>query len=201
MKKIWLAISCCAFIAACSNSETSEGESYYDRESATEAPVYSDSTSEAEVSASTRQSEVDTSINDIGTDRAPSGTPAAENRTSTTTTAATANTSTATNTNAAANKNGAAKPAAVQENYEKGKNLIATSDCLACHQIDKKLVGPAYQEVAAKYEFNDKNVDYLAGKIIEGGAGVWGQIPMSPHPDLSRENAKEMAKYVLSLKK
>lgn len=191
-----MAISCFAFLTACSNSETSEGESYYDREAVTETPVYDNSASEAEVSASTRQSEVDTSINDIGTDRAPSGTPATANTSSTaTTTAAAANTSTTPSKTTAA-----AKPAAVQENYDKGKNLIATSDCLACHQIDKKLVGPAYQEVAAKYEFNDKNIDYLSGKIIEGGAGVWGQIPMSPHPDLSRDNAKEMAKYILSLK-
>ncbi|MFD2998890.1 c-type cytochrome [Pontibacter toksunensis] len=199
MKKIWMVISCCTFMAACGSSETTEGEEYYNRdniETAEETPVYSDANSEAEVSAATKQSEVDTSINEIGTDREPEVATAP----ATTTGAATANTSTdAAKTPAA--KTTAAKPAAVQENYDKGKNLIATSDCLACHKVDQKLVGPAYQEVAAKYEFNDKNIDYLAGKIIEGGAGVWGQIPMSPHPDLSRDNAKEMAKYILSLKK
>lgn len=190
MKKIWMVISCCTFMAACGGSETTEGEEYYNRDNAEETPVYSDANSEAEVSAATKQSEVDTSINEIGTDREPEVATAP----ATTTGAATSNAG----TNA---KTTAAKPAAAQQNFEKGKNLIATSDCLACHKIDQKLVGPAYEEVAAKYELNDKNVDYLAGKIIDGGAGVWGQIPMSPHPDLSRDNAKEMAKYILSLRK
>ncbi|WP_162052451.1 c-type cytochrome [Pontibacter pamirensis] len=190
MKKIWMVISCCTFMAACGSSETTEGEEYYNRDNTEETPVYSDANSDAELSAATRQSEVDTSINQIGTDRSPEVATAP----ATTTDAATANTSTD------AAKTTAAKPVA-QENFDKGKNLIATSDCLACHQVEARLVGPGYVEVAEKYEFNDKNVDYLAGKIIEGGAGVWGQIPMSPHPDLSREDAREMAKYVLSLKK
>jgi cytochrome c len=82
----------------------------------------------------------------------------------------------------------------------KGKDLIAKSDCLSCHRENEKLVGPAYNEVAAKYEDNDKNLDYLAKKIIEGGQGVWGQVPMTPHPAISKDDAKEMAKYVLSLK-
>ncbi|MEJ8756994.1 c-type cytochrome [Pontibacter sp. H259] len=85
--------------------------------------------------------------------------------------------------------------------YELGASLISKSDCLTCHKDDQKVVGPAYTEVAAKYEFNDKNVDYLAGKIIKGGAGVWGQIPMPPHATLSEKDAKEMARYVLSLRK
>lgn len=83
--------------------------------------------------------------------------------------------------------------------YAQGEKLIAMSDCLSCHREQEKLVGPAYVEVAKKYEMNDKNLDYLTGKIISGGAGVWGQVPMTPHPDLSREDAREMAKYVLSL--
>jgi len=87
------------------------------------------------------------------------------------------------------------------QQYVKGEKLIAKFDCLACHKVDQKVVGPAYQEVAQKYEFNDKNVTYLAGKIIKGGAGVWGQIPMTPHPQVSEGDAKEMARYVLSLRK
>jgi cytochrome c len=82
----------------------------------------------------------------------------------------------------------------------KGKDLIAKADCLSCHRDSEKLVGPAYTEVAAKYEDNDKNIDYLAQKIIEGGQGVWGQVPMTPHPAISKDDAKEMARYVLSLK-
>ena len=98
---------------------------------------------------------------------------------------------------------GGAAPAkeALAGKYDKGKKLIAMSDCLTCHKDDQKVVGPSYVEVAQKYEFNDKNVDYLAGKIIKGGAGVWGQIPMSAHPDLKKEDAEEMARYVLSLRK
>ncbi|WP_162426851.1 c-type cytochrome [Pontibacter pudoricolor] len=85
--------------------------------------------------------------------------------------------------------------------YELGMTLISKSDCTACHNNERKVVGPAYVDVAEKYEFNDKNVDYLAQKIIKGGAGVWGEIPMPPHADLSQSDAKEMARYVLSLKK
>ena len=82
----------------------------------------------------------------------------------------------------------------------KGKNLIAKSDCLACHQDKAKLVGPAYVDVANKYEATDANIAKLADKIIKGGAGAWGQIPMSPHPGVSQGDAKEMVKYILSLK-
>ena len=94
----------------------------------------------------------------------------------------------------------AAAPAEGKQTYELGANLISKSDCLTCHNNDRKVVGPSYKEVAAKYEFTDKNVDYLAGKIIKGGAGVWGQVPMTPHPDISEKDAKEMARYVLSLR-
>lgn len=192
MKKVLFVFSCCALFAACSNSENQvEGEEYYNN-----------STSEAEMSAATRQSEVDTSINDIGTDRTAT-VPAATDATATDEAATTTSGAAATTTGAAATNAPAAaqtKPAA-GDDFEKGKNLIAMSDCLACHQVDNKLVGPAYQEVAAKYEMNDKNLNYLAEKIIKGGAGVWGQIPMTPHPDLKKEDAQEMAKYILSLRK
>ncbi len=83
----------------------------------------------------------------------------------------------------------------------KGEKLIAQSDCLSCHKVNEKLVGPAYQEVANKYENNDKNIDYLVGKIKAGGSGVWGEVAMTPHPNLSDDDAKEMAKYILSLRK
>lgn len=81
-----------------------------------------------------------------------------------------------------------------------GKNLIAKSDCLACHQLQTKVVGPAYSAVAAKYPVTDANIDKLATKIINGGAGVWGQIPMSPHPSIAKEDAKKMVQYILSIK-
>ena len=81
----------------------------------------------------------------------------------------------------------------------KGAQLIASSDCLGCHKEQEKLVGPAYKDVAKKYSNSDKDIDYLANKIITGGKGVWGDIPMTPHPNLALNDAKEMAKYVLSL--
>jgi len=92
-------------------------------------------------------------------------------------------------------------PAAGSTEQSKGEKLIAQSDCLSCHKINEKLVGPAYQEVANKYENNDKNVDYLAGKIKAGGSGVWGEVAMTPHPNISEDDLKEMAKYILSLRK
>lgn len=80
-----------------------------------------------------------------------------------------------------------------------GLKLIQGADCLACHKNDSKLVGPAYQDVAAKY--TDADIDHLATKIIEGGKGVWGEIPMTPHAGMSKENAQKMVKYILTLKK
>lgn len=84
-----------------------------------------------------------------------------------------------------------------------GKNeglaLIEGADCLTCHKIDTKLVGPSYQEVADKYTEGD--LEMLANKIIEGGKGNWGEIPMTPHAGMSKENAKKMVEYILTLKK
>lgn len=80
-----------------------------------------------------------------------------------------------------------------------GLALIESSDCLACHKIDGKLVGPGYQEVAEKY--TEADTDMLAKKIIDGGAGNWGQVPMTPHPDINMDKAKTIVKYILSLKK
>lgn len=87
-----------------------------------------------------------------------------------------------------------------KEDYEKGLNLIANSDCLTCHEISAKKTGPSYQEVAAKYENTEANIELLAGKIIKGGTGVWGQVPMTPHDTMSVDDAKTMVKYILSLK-
>ena len=91
------------------------------------------------------------------------------------------------------------KESPAQGNFDKGKNLIAKSDCLSCHKDDVKLLGPAYVDVAKKYDESAKNIDFLATKIIKGGAGNWGDIPMSPHADLPKADAQEMVKYILSL--
>lgn len=81
----------------------------------------------------------------------------------------------------------------------KGEQLISSSDCLTCHKVDAKIIGPSYMDVAKKYSATESNIEMLAGKIIQGGAGVWGDIPMAPHPNISKDDAKEMVKYVLAL--
>ena len=91
-------------------------------------------------------------------------------------------------------------PAPAAQNYERGLELVAQSDCTTCHKINEKNIGPAYADVAKKYEPTEAVIDTLASKVINGGVGVWGTVPMTPHPDLSREDAREMVKYVLSLK-
>lgn len=85
--------------------------------------------------------------------------------------------------------------------YQKGLELVAKSDCLTCHKVSEKVTGPAYKDVAAKYEATDENINMLAAKIIKGGSGVWSAIPMTPHPSLSEADAKQMVKYILLLKK
>ena len=93
--------------------------------------------------------------------------------------------------------------AKVEDSAGAGKNeglaLIEKSDCLTCHKMDVKLVGPSYQEVADKYTEGD--MDMLATKIIEGGKGNWGEIPMSAHAGMSKDNAKKMVAYIMTLKK
>jgi cytochrome c len=84
--------------------------------------------------------------------------------------------------------------------YQKGLELIAKSDCLTCHKLSEKLTGPAYKDVAAKYENTDENVKLLASKIIKGGSGVYSAIPMTPHPTISEADAQQMVKYILLLR-
>jgi cytochrome c len=86
-------------------------------------------------------------------------------------------------------------PAMASEALAKSKN------CMACHATDKKLVGPAYSEIAKKYAGDAKAVDLLTNKILKGGSGVWGAIPMPANPQVSEADAKTLAAWVLSLKK
>ncbi|MVN22358.1 c-type cytochrome [Mucilaginibacter arboris] len=145
MKKTAIILSLCAVIAACSNNKSDQN-------------VSNDSTTAANQSAKSQESDADTNATKIGTDSNAGNAPS------------------------------------------KGAQLIASADCLGCHKEQEKLVGPAYKDVAKKYPSNDKNITYLANKIISGGKGVWGDVPMTPHPNLALADAKEMAKYVLSLK-
>ena len=97
----------------------------------------------------------------------------------------------------------AAAPATAEAAAPKkdGQALINGSDCRTCHKDDSKLIGPAYQDVAKKYENNAANVKMLTEKIIQGGQGNWGEIPMAGHPNLSQEDATAMVEYILSMKK
>jgi cytochrome c len=78
--------------------------------------------------------------------------------------------------------------------------LATSKNCMACHAIDKKLVGPAYKEVAAKYAGQKDAVDKLSVKIMKGGAGVWGPVPMPANTQVNEAEAKKLAAWVLSLK-
>ena len=77
--------------------------------------------------------------------------------------------------------------------------LATAKNCMACHAVDKKLVGPAYKEVAAKYAGQKDAADKLAVKIMKGGSGVWGPVPMPANPHVSEAEAKKLAGWVLSL--
>lgn len=94
---------------------------------------------------------------------------------------------------------GTAEEPALTEAQAEGRQLIKQSDCSACHLDDVMLIGPSYEAVAAKYPHTDSTLSYLAEKIIMGGAGVWGNTPMTPHPQHSTEEAEKMARYILSL--
>ena len=78
--------------------------------------------------------------------------------------------------------------------------LLKKNNCIACHAADKKLVGPSYKAVADKYRGQSDAADKLAKKIRAGGSGVWGAIPMPPHPQVSEADAKKMATYILNTK-
>lgn len=88
---------------------------------------------------------------------------------------------------------------ASEENVDLGKELLAKSDCKACHQLNKASVGPAFADISNKYR-NDKGaLARLSNKVITGGGGVWGETAMNAHPQLSKEEATEIVKYVLAL--
>lgn len=79
-------------------------------------------------------------------------------------------------------------------------DLAQKKNCMACHALDKKLVGPAYKEVAAKYAGQKDAVAKLADKVQKGGTGVWGQVPMPANPQVTAEEAKTLVAWVLTVK-
>lgn len=78
--------------------------------------------------------------------------------------------------------------------------LATAKNCMACHAVDKKLVGPSYKDVAAKYAGDKSAVDKLAGKIMKGGSGIWGAVPMPANAQVNEAEAKTLAAWVLSAK-
>ena len=78
--------------------------------------------------------------------------------------------------------------------------LATSKNCMACHAVDKKLVGPSYKDVAAKYAGQKDAVEKLAVKIIKGGSGVWGPIPMPPNAQVNEADAKKLATWVMTQK-
>lgn len=88
----------------------------------------------------------------------------------------------------------AAAPALADEALAKAKN------CMACHTVDKKLVGPSYKDVAKKYAADGGAVDKLAAKIIKGGSGVWGAVPMPPNASVNEADAKKLAEWIMGMK-
>lgn len=106
------------------------------------------------------------------------------------------------NTSASSNNN-TVQATDVSENpdYQKGLELIAKSDCLTCHKVDEKLIGPSYRDIANKYESKEANIKMLSEKIVKGGSGVWGDVPMAAHPQITEQDAVQMVKYIMLLKK
>ncbi len=89
---------------------------------------------------------------------------------------------------------GVALPAAADDQMK----LATDKGCTACHAVDKKMIGPAYKDVAKKYKGDAKAPEMLAQKVVKGGQGVWGAIPMPPNK-VTDEEAKKLVAWVLSL--
>jgi cytochrome c len=77
--------------------------------------------------------------------------------------------------------------------------LAKKSACMSCHQVAKKVVGPAFKDVAKKYKGDAKAADHVVSVIKKGGKGVWGQVPMPPHPQVSDADARKLANWVLAM--
>lgn len=93
----------------------------------------------------------------------------------------------------------ASQPAAEDSGESDPMALAQSSGCLGCHQVDTKLVGPAYKDVAAKYKGDAGALDMLTAKVKSGGVGTWGQVPMPPNAQVSDENIRTIVEWVLSL--
>jgi cytochrome c len=79
--------------------------------------------------------------------------------------------------------------------------LAQKKNCMACHAVDQKVIGPAYKDVAAKYAGQTDAVPKLTQKVMKGGAGVWGAVPMPANPQVNEAEAKQLVQWILTLKK
>jgi cytochrome c len=80
------------------------------------------------------------------------------------------------------------------------QDLAQKKNCMTCHTTDKKLVGPSYKDVAAKYAGQKDAVDKLAQKVVKGGAGAWGPVPMPANPQVSEAEAKQLVQWIMTVK-
>ena len=78
--------------------------------------------------------------------------------------------------------------------------LATSKNCMSCHAVDRKVLGPSFKDVATKYKDDKGAVDTLASKIMKGGSGVWGPVPMPANNQVSEADAKKLAAWVLSTK-
>ena len=78
--------------------------------------------------------------------------------------------------------------------------LATSKNCMSCHAVDRKILGPSFKEIAARYKDNKGAADILATKIVKGGSGVWGAVPMPANNQVSEADAKKLAAWVLSTK-
>jgi cytochrome c len=78
--------------------------------------------------------------------------------------------------------------------------LATSKNCMSCHAVDRKVLGPSFQDVAAKYKDNKGAVDLLANKIMKGGSGVWGPVPMPANNQVNEADAKKLATWILTAK-
>ena len=106
------------------------------------------------------------------------------------------------------NNNDKKEPSAVEEtetipgtNLSQEFPLLNKYDCGTCHKKDEKVQGPSYSDIASKYAGKADIAKYLSQKITEGGSGVWGTVPMNPHPGMPKQDLDSIVAYILSLKK
>ena len=80
------------------------------------------------------------------------------------------------------------------------QDLAQKKNCMACHAVSQKVIGPSYKEVAAKYAGQADAVPKLTQKVLKGGAGVWGAVPMPANPQVTEAEAKQLVTWIMTLK-